>query len=57
MSSNTLFFLLYIANMAWVAAVIGVTTYIVFWLGFSGWWYAMAVFVLALGPGDLEVKK
>lgn len=32
--------------MAWNGIVLGVTAYAVFWLGHSGWWFLLAVFLL-----------
>ena len=29
----------------WIVTCIGMTTYLVFWQGHSGWWFALAVFL------------
>lgn len=38
---RALTYLIYI--IIWEAATLGVCTYLVFWQGYSGWWYLLAV--------------
>lgn len=35
--------------MIWNAVVLGVTAYAVFWLDRSGWWFALALVLVASG--------
>lgn len=30
----------------WNLTILGVTAYVVFWMGHSGWWFLLAVFLL-----------
>lgn len=53
MSSNTLLFWIFTVRFAWVAAVLGVTTYLVFWKDASGWWFLLA---LLLCGGSTTIK-
>lgn len=32
-------------SFSWDALVFGITTYLVFWQGHSGWWYLLATFL------------
>lgn len=32
-------------DMVWSLTILAACTYIVFWLGQSGWWFALAVFL------------
>lgn len=32
-------------KLAWIVAWLGGCTYMVFWRGVSGWWYALAIFL------------
>jgi hypothetical protein len=32
--------------LLWNAIVLGVTTYLVFWMGHSGWWYLLALILI-----------
>ena len=49
MSANAALVLALTIIVAWKAAVFGVTAYAVFWLGYSGWWFALALALSATG--------
>jgi hypothetical protein len=36
----------------WMFTVLIGTSYIVFWLGYSGWWFLLAVLLMAPGNSD-----
>lgn len=39
----------------WNALVLGTTAYLVFWCGFSGWWFALAI-ILCSSSGERVSK-
>ncbi|EKS37770.1 hypothetical protein [Afipia clevelandensis] len=41
-----------ILRFAWVFTVLIGTSYVVFWLGYSGWWFLLAVLLMGTGGGD-----
>lgn len=44
-----------LALMTFRAAILGVTAYAVFWLGYSGWWFLLAI-ILCSGSDAAEEK-
>lgn len=40
--------------LLWRATVLGVCTYLVFWMGHSGWWYLLAVVLYEI---EFRTKK
>ena len=36
-----------LCKFLWAGAVLGTCTYVVFWKGFSGWWYCLAILLLS----------
>ena len=47
MNRETAELLTTLVGILWMGIVLGATSYIVFGLGFSGWWFALAIFILA----------
>lgn len=47
---------MYIWNMAWATLVLATTTYVVFGLGQSGWWFALGI-CIAIGMSYTTEKK
>lgn len=45
-----------ISLFAWDVLVFGTTTYLVFWKGESGWWFALAI-LLCMGTTYFDVMK
>lgn len=43
----------------WMFTILAGTAYIVFWLGYSGWWWLLTIVLLcSLSPGgNFEVKR
>ncbi|QRG06153.1 hypothetical protein EZH22_24720 [Xanthobacter dioxanivorans] len=37
----------YVAMLVFDLAIMAGTAYAVFWLGFSGWWFALAVLIIS----------
>jgi hypothetical protein len=54
---NTGYAIAAIYNMIWSCVVLGFTGYVVFWLGFSGWWFALAIFIWNEGQMEFEWKE
>ncbi len=46
-----------ILQYAWLALCLGTCTYLVFWRGFSGWWFLLAVILCASGSSSDENKS
>jgi len=53
MSENSVY---YIVRFLWQLAVIGTCTYIVFWMGHTGWWYLLAFLICGVGSSDNNEK-
>lgn len=51
MKGNTAIAVIVLALLTWNAGIVIGTAYIVFWLGYSGWWW---LFALALMSGSTE---
>lgn len=43
-----------LAYLAWNALVLGGTAYVVFWRGYSGWWFLLAVLLIAWPEGKCQ---
>ncbi|MEP9376164.1 hypothetical protein ABLE91_05580 [Aquabacter sp. CN5-332] len=56
MSNNTVVLILALSTLAFRAAILGFCAYAVFWLGFSGWWFALAL-VLCAVAADFSAEK
>ena len=42
----------------WMFTILAGTAYIVFWLGYSGWWWLLSVVLVGCGGGsEIEVKS
>jgi hypothetical protein len=55
MSNNALLFSALLIKALWVFAVMGTTAYAVFWLGFSGWWFLLAILLIS-GPTTVKAS-
>lgn len=44
----------YVCRTIWCLIVFGTCTYVVFWMGHSGWWYAFAVLLCS---GDCKAYR
>ena len=51
--SATAFVWIYLIRTAYSLIVLGVCAYVVFWLGFSGWWFVLALVLLSYA-GEAE---
>jgi hypothetical protein len=47
---------IYAFSLVFAALVLGGTAYVVFGLGYSGWWFLLALIVCAMNRAEIDVK-
>ena len=48
---------IYAFSLAFSALVLGGTAYVVFGLGYSGWWFVLALIICAMNRAEIDVKS
>ena len=55
MKDNSALVLIVAILISFNAAVLGTTAYVVFWLGYSGWWFLLALLLMS-GASNVKSK-